>query len=199
MSNETALTCYRLCLDCERVGLRRVTPQADVVAALCSCAAPSLGFLDRLLAQLAARLLANLKLFCYGDLRTGWQRVVEDMGVVSGMLISSIRSRECKNRFSAVALTIDGPLLNLSIDFSGRPRLRCGCEGLDNVSNAIDNIRIARVFLDALAHGRGVTVCASFAEVDDWHHAAEALLKASGMCFRLAFGSGNDVSVSTKG
>ncbi|AHL30951.1 MAG: Imidazoleglycerol-phosphate dehydratase [Candidatus Hodgkinia cicadicola] len=190
---------YRLCLDCERVGLRRVTLEADVVAALRFCGAPSFGFFDRSLAQFAAHLLANLKLFCYGDLRTGRQHVVESIGAVLGMLTSSIQSVECKNRFSAVAPSADGALLNLSVDSSGRSRLRWDCEALDNVSNAIDNIRIARVFFDALAHNRGASVCVSFAEADDWHHAAEALLKSFGMRFRLAFGSGNDVSVSTRG
>ncbi|AHL31086.1 MAG: Imidazoleglycerol-phosphate dehydratase [Candidatus Hodgkinia cicadicola] len=187
------------------VSLRRVTLETDVVASLCFCGAgcwrgaTSLGFLDHLLAQFAAYSLANLKLFCYGDLWTGWHHVVEDIGIVLGMLISSIQSRGCRNRFSAITLSMDGSLLNLSIDFSGRSRLYWDCKGLDNVSNAIDNIRIARVFFDALAHNCGATVHVSFAEVDDWHHAAEALFKALGACFRLAFGSGDDVSVSTKG
>lgn len=55
------------------------------------------------------------------------------------------------------------------------------------------------MFFDALAHNCGATVHVSFAKVDDCHHAAEALFKAFGVCFRMAFGCGNDVSVSTKG
>ncbi|AUG91592.1 Imidazoleglycerol-phosphate dehydratase [Candidatus Hodgkinia cicadicola] len=187
------------------VSLRRVALETDVVASLCFCGAgrwsgaTSLGFLDHLLAQFAAHSLANLKLFCYGDLWTGWHHVVEDIGIVLGMLISSVRSGECRNRFSAVTLSMDGSLLNLSIDFSSGSRLRWDCKGLDNASNAIDSLRIARVFFDALAHNCGATVHVSFAEVDDCHHAAEALFKAFGTCFRLAFGGSNDVSVSTKG
>ncbi|ATW06014.1 Imidazoleglycerol-phosphate dehydratase [Candidatus Hodgkinia cicadicola] len=187
------------------ISLRRVTPRTDVVASLCVCGAgywsgaTSVGFLDHLLAQFAAHSLANLKLFCYGDLWTGWHRVVGDIGAALGMLISSIQNKECRRRFGAATLAMDGSLLNLSIDFSGGPRLYWDCKDLDSVSNAIDSIRIVRVFFNALARNCGATVHISFAKVDDCHHAAEALFKAFGVCFRLAFGWGDNVSVSTKG
>ncbi|AUI38870.1 Imidazoleglycerol-phosphate dehydratase [Candidatus Hodgkinia cicadicola] len=188
------------------ISLRRITLETDIVASLCACGAgywsgaTSVGFLDHLLAQFAAHSLANLKLFCCGDLWTGWHHVAEDTGIVLGMLILSIQNKGCaRNRFSAVTLSMDGSLLDLSMDFSGRPRLYWDCKGLDNVSSAVDDIRIARVFFDALTHNCGATVHISFAEVDDWHHAAEALFKALGVCFRLAFGRAHDVSVSTKG
>ncbi|ATW06107.1 Imidazoleglycerol-phosphate dehydratase [Candidatus Hodgkinia cicadicola] len=188
------------------ISLRRVTLETDVVASLCVCGAgywggaTSVGFLDHLLAQFAAYSLADLKLFCCGDLWTGWHHIVEDIGIVLGMLILSIQNKECcSSRFSAATMSNGGSLLNLSIDFSGRPRLYWDCKGLDDVSSAIDDIRIARVFFDALTHNCGATVHIVFAEVDDWYHAAEALFRAFGVCFRLAFGCGGSVSVSTRG
>ncbi|XXM93384.1 MAG: hypothetical protein AAI946_00420 [Candidatus Hodgkinia cicadicola] len=185
--------------------LRRVSLETDIVASLHADGngrwhgATGLGFLDHMLAQFAAYSLIDLKLFCCGDLWTGWHHVAEDVGIVLGTLIFRICSKECKNRFSAITLPMDGSLLELSVDFSNRPRLYWDYGALNGILNATDDIRISHVVFDALVHNCGASVHANFIRVDNWHHAAEALFKAFGMCYKNALSRRNSVSASTKG
>ncbi|AUG34120.1 Imidazoleglycerol-phosphate dehydratase [Candidatus Hodgkinia cicadicola] len=95
-------------------------------------------------AQLAARLLANLKLPRCGDLRTGWRRVAERTDIALGMLMLSIQNKECAGiRFSAGVVCIDSAPLKLSEGFSGGPCLYWDCSGPDDVSDAVGGVRAA--------------------------------------------------------
>ncbi len=70
---------------------------------------------------------------------------------------------------------------------------------MDGVFGLTEDIRVSHVFFDALVRNFGATVHANFVKVDDWHHAAEALFKALGVCYRLAFGCDAVANISTKG
>ncbi|XXN19815.1 MAG: hypothetical protein AAJB65_00385 [Candidatus Hodgkinia cicadicola] len=155
----------------------------------------NIGFLDHMLLQFTTYSLADLKLFCCGDLNTGWHHVVEDVGIVVGLLTLRACETQCKNRFNTAVVAMDGSLVRLSLDFSGRPRFywNCGAASFEN------NMCMARVFLDALVYNCGVAAHVDFIRIDDWHHAAEALFKSLGICYRRAFCYCGDANASTKG
>ncbi|XXN13863.1 MAG: hypothetical protein AAI978_00445 [Candidatus Hodgkinia cicadicola] len=183
------------------ISVRRTTLETDIVASLCVNGkgrwhgTTNIGLFDHLLCQFAAHSLADLKLFCNGDLWTDWHHTVEDVGIVLGLLVA--RTLNNANRFSFVTVPMDNSLITLSADFSGRP---CLCWQQPRFAqSASDAIRISHVFFDALARSCEATVHVDIIRADDQHHCAEALFKALGVCYKLAFYRTSDVSVSTKG
>ncbi|XXM90206.1 hypothetical protein AADW59_00440 [Candidatus Hodgkinia cicadicola] len=154
------------------------------------------GFFDHLLSQLATHSLTDIRLFCCGDLWTGWHHTVEDTGIVVGMLMSYIHNVFHKNRFSSVSIPMDSSLVTLSVDLSGRSGL---CWNSSSCLNSVCELRMSRVFFDAFSRSCNATVHVNIVRVDDYHHVAEALFKALGICYKAILGTNNAVKMSTKG
>ncbi|ATY93522.1 Imidazoleglycerol-phosphate dehydratase [Candidatus Hodgkinia cicadicola] len=188
-----------------QISLRRTTLETDIVSSFNIYGtglwhgSTSVSFLDHLLTQFTTYSLVDLKLFCCGDLSNGWHHVVEDVGIVFGLLTSRVWETQCKNRFNSAVVAMDGSLVRLSLDFSGRSRFYWSCESLSNISSVADNFSMARIFFDALVFNCGITAHVDFIKIDDWHHATEALFKSLGICYKNAFNKNDFHNASTKG
>jgi imidazoleglycerol phosphate dehydratase HisB len=175
-----------------RSSIHRQTRETDVTVHLTLDGAgqheirTGVGFLDHMLAQLAAHGLFDLRLRAQGDLDVDEHHTTEDVAIALGQAIdAALGDRQGIARMGSAHAPLDEALAHLVIDLSGRPyavveiafdRPRIGLLDADLVIHFLETLAVhARMNLHArLLHGRND------------HHKAEALFKALGRALDAA-------------
>ncbi len=145
-----------------------------------------LGFLDHMLAQIAAHGLFDLTVQARGDLEVDEHHTVEDVAIALGQALdAALGQRRGLARMGHAYAPLDEALARVVVDLSGRPYAvievafatpRLGAVGTDLIPHFLETLAVhARLSLHAhLLHGRND------------HHKAEALFKALGRALDAA-------------
>jgi imidazoleglycerol-phosphate dehydratase len=145
-----------------------------------------LGFLDHMLAQIAAHGLFDLMVQARGDLQIDEHHTVEDVAIVLGQALDrALGDRSGLVRIGHAYAPLDEALARVAVDLSGRPYAvieagfdtpRIGAVGTDLLVHFLETLAFnARMSLHAhVLHGRND------------HHRAEALFKALGRALDAA-------------
>ncbi|HFD40170.1 MAG TPA: imidazoleglycerol-phosphate dehydratase HisB [Anaerolineae bacterium] len=172
--------------------LHRRTRETDVAVALVldgtgryECDT-GLGFLDHMLAQLAAHGLFDLTVRARGDLEVDEHHTVEDVAIALGQALDrALGDRRGLVRMGSAYAPLDEALARVVVDLSGRPYAvieaefaapRIGAVGSDLIVHFLETLAVhARLSLHArVLYGRND------------HHKAEALFKALGRALDAA-------------
>ena len=147
---------------------------------------PGLGFLDHMLAQIAAHGLFDLEVRARGDLEVDEHHTVEDVAIALGQALDgALGERQGIVRMGHAYAPLDEALARVVVDLSGRPYAviqvefttpHLGAMGTDLVIHFLETLAVhGRLSLHAcLLHGRND------------HHKAEALFKALGRALDAA-------------
>ena len=146
----------------------------------------------------------NLKLEAHQSKELDFHHLNEDIGIALGQAFLKILKKE-KNikRYSSKIIPMDGSLVRLALDISGRPGIYLDLGKakkffLKNIENY--NLNLLRQFLKAFTDNFKVTLHVDILKADDAHHVIEAIFKGLGQVVKeaLSYESGRKLP-STKG
>jgi histidinol-phosphate aminotransferase len=145
-----------------------------------------LGFLDHMLAQIAAHGLFDLTVRARGDLHVDEHHTVEDVAIVLGQALDrALGDRSGLVRMGHAYAPLDEALARVVVDLSGRPYAV--------IEAGFDTGRIGEVgtdllvhFLETLAFNARMSLHAQVLHGRNDHHRAEALFKALGRALDAA-------------
>ncbi|MGD8462702.1 MAG: imidazoleglycerol-phosphate dehydratase HisB [Anaerolineae bacterium] len=145
-----------------------------------------LGFLDHMLAQLAAHGLFDLRVQAQGDLEVDEHHTVEDVAIGLGQALDqALGDRQGLVRMGQTYAPLDEALAHVVVDLSGRPYA--------TIDVAFSTARIGAVetdliihFLETLAVHARMSLHARVLYGRNDHHKAEALFKALGRALDAA-------------
>jgi histidinol-phosphate aminotransferase len=145
-----------------------------------------LGFLDHMLAQVAAHGLFDLEVQARGDLEVDEHHTVEDVAIALGdALDEALADRRGLVRIGHAYAPLDEALARVVVDLSGRPYAVVEAEFSTPRVGAVDTDLLVH-FLETLAsHGR-LSLHAQVLSGRNDHHRAEALFKALGRALDAA-------------
>jgi histidinol-phosphate aminotransferase len=145
-----------------------------------------LGFLDHMLAQIAAHGLFDLTVWARGDLQVDEHHTVEDVAIVLGQALDrALGDRSGLVRMGYAYAPLDEALARVIVDLSGRPyavieagfeTARIGAVGTDLLAH----------FMETLAFNARMSLHAQVLYGRNDHHKAEALFKALGRALDAA-------------
>ncbi|WP_258358506.1 imidazoleglycerol-phosphate dehydratase HisB [Moorella sulfitireducens (nom. illeg.)] len=158
-------------------------------------------FFDHLLAQLARHGLLDLEIQAAGDLEVDNHHTIEDIGICLGQAVKeALGDKAGINRYGHALIPMDEALVQVVLDFSGRPYLACNLD-LDPGRIGSLETELIEEFLRAFVNQGCLTLHVRKLAGRNGHHIAEALFKALGRAMRDA--AGRDPRVegipSTKG
>jgi histidinol-phosphate aminotransferase len=145
-----------------------------------------LGFLDHMLAQVAAHGLFDLEVQARGDLEVDEHHTVEDVAIALGdALDKALGDRQGLVRIAHAYAPLDEALARVVVDLSGRPYAVVEAQFSTPRIGAVDTDLLVH-FLETLAtHGR-LSLHAQVLHGRNDHHRAEALFKALGRALDAA-------------
>ena len=155
------------------------------------------GFLRHMLELFAFHAKICLDVTATGDVDVDYHHLTEDVGLLLGKALNRIRTTRNIQRYGWCALPMDGTLMLVAVDFSGRgqfewkgtfPAERCGDFDLELIPE----------FWRAVCREGKITLHAQALACDNAHHLAEALFKGAGKAFREALSPADELQ-STKG
>ncbi len=143
-------------------------------------------FLDHMLHQLCSHGLLDLDIQATGDIEIDDHHTNEDVGITLGMAIAkAIGNRKGINRFGHFVAPLDEALIQIALDFSGRPHLTYG---LDIPTQRVGNYdtQLVREFFVALVNHSQITLHIRQLDGLNSHHIIEATFKAFARAMRMA-------------
>ncbi len=147
--------------------------------------ATGIGFLDHMLAALAAHALFDLQVKAAGDLYIDAHHTIEDVGIVLGQAIDQAAgSRSGIQRVGSAYVPMDEALGFVALDFSGRPYCVFQAEWATAAVGQFPTDLVQHFFESVAVHAR-LTLHATVTGRND-HHKAEALFKALARALRMA-------------
>ena len=175
-----------------RATLHRQTAETDVSVTLAldgsgrHTADTGLGFLDHMLAQLAAHGLFDLEVRARGDLQVDEHHTVEDVAIALGQAMDqALGERRGLVRMGQAFAPMDEALARVVVDLSGRPYAVIEARFDTPHIGAVGTDLLVH-FLETLAvHGR-LALHAQVLYGRNDHHRAEALFKALGRALDAA-------------
>jgi histidinol-phosphate aminotransferase len=145
-----------------------------------------LGFLDHMLAQLAAHGLFDLVVRAQGDLEIDEHHTVEDVAIALGQALdAALGDRQGIVRMGQASAPLDEALAHVVVDLSGRPYAVIEAEFTTPRIGAVGTDLIAH-FLETLAFQARLSLHARVLYGRNDHHKAEALFKALGRALDAA-------------
>ncbi len=136
------------------------------------------GFLDHMLAQVAAHGLFDLAIEAQGDLQIDVHHTVEDVALTLGQAFSqALGDRKGIVRMASATVPMDDSLASVTIDFSGRPYTVIAADWHGPAIGALPTSLIEHFFA-SFANTAGCNLHAQVLYGKDDHHQAEALFKA---------------------
>jgi histidinol-phosphate aminotransferase len=147
-----------------------------------------LGFLDHMLAQIAAHGLFDLSVYARGDLAIDEHHTVEDVAIALGQALDqALGDRRGIRRMGQSYAPLDEALARVVVDLSGRP---CAVveAGFATPSIGAVGTDLLIHFLETLAFQARMTMHAHVLHGRNDHHKAEALFKALGQALDIATG-----------
>jgi imidazoleglycerol-phosphate dehydratase len=143
-------------------------------------------FLDHMLHQIASHGLFDLEIHAVGDLHIDDHHTNEDVGITLGMaLAKALGDRKGIVRFGQFLAPLDEALVQVSLDFSGRPHLAYGLEIPTQRVGTYDT-QLVREFFVAVVNHAQMTLHLRQLDGINSHHIIEASFKAFARAMRMA-------------
>jgi imidazoleglycerol-phosphate dehydratase len=143
-------------------------------------------FLDHMLHQIAAHGLFDLNIEAVGDIEIDDHHTNEDVGITLGMALNkALGNKQGIVRFGHFVAPLDEALVQVALDFSGRPHLSYG---LDIPTQRVGNYdtQLVREFFVAVVNHSQMTLHLRQLDGINSHHIIEATFKAFARSMRMA-------------
>lgn len=172
--------------------IRRTTGETDVRVTVnldgvghCS-AATGVPFLDHMLHQIASHGLLDLDVQATGDLEIDDHHTNEDVGITLGQALGkALSDRKGIVRFGNFLAPLDEALIQVALDFSGRPHLSYGLQIPTQRVGTYDT-QLVREFFVAIVNHSQMTLHIRQLDGINSHHIIEATFKAFARSLRMA-------------
>lgn len=172
--------------------IRRTTGETDVqvtvnIDGVGKCiAATGVPFLDHMLHQIASHGLIDLEVKATGDLEIDDHHTNEDVGITLGQALSqTLGDRKGIVRFGNFLAPLDEALIQVALDFSGRPHLSYGLQIPTQRVGTYDT-QLVREFFVAVVNHSQMTLHIRQLDGINSHHIIEAAFKAFARSLRMA-------------
>lgn len=143
-------------------------------------------FLDHMLHQISSHGLFDLHIRAVGDIEIDDHHTNEDVGITLGMAIAkAIGDRKGIVRFGHFVAPLDEALIQVALDFSGRPHLSYGLEIPTQRVGTYDT-QLVREFFVAVVNHAQLTLHLRQLDGINSHHIIEACFKAFARAMRMA-------------
>ena len=143
-------------------------------------------FLDHMLHQIASHGLIDLEVHATGDIEIDDHHTNEDVGITLGMaLAKALGDRKGIVRFGHFVAPLDEALIQVALDFSGRPHLGYGLEIPTQRVGTYDT-QLVREFFVAIVNHAQMTLHIRQLDGINSHHIIEATFKAVARSLRMA-------------
>lgn len=143
-------------------------------------------FLDHMLQQIASHGLIDLEVRAEGDLEIDDHHTNEDVGIVLGQAIAkALGDRRGISRFGHFIAPLDEALIQVVLDFSGRPHLSYGLEIPTERVGTYDTQLVREFFAAVTNHSQMTLHIRQLAGINS-HHIIEASFKAFARAIRMA-------------
>ena len=143
-------------------------------------------FLDHMLNQISAHGLIDLNVKATGDIEIDDHHTNEDVGITLGMaLAKALGDRQGIVRFGHFVAPLDEALVQVALDFSGRPHLSYGLEIPTQRVGTYDTQLIREFFVAVVNHSQ-MTLHIRQLDGINSHHIIEATFKAFARAVRMA-------------
>ena len=172
--------------------VKRTTGETDVEVSLnldgtgeCDVAT-GIPFLDHMLQQISSHSLIDLEIKAKGDLEIDDHHTNEDVGITLGQaLAKALGDRKGIVRFGHFLAPLDEALIQVSLDFSGRPHLSYGLDIPTQRVGTYDT-QLVREFFAAIVNNSQMTLHIRQLDGINSHHIIEATFKAFARALRMA-------------
>ena len=143
-------------------------------------------FLDHMLQQIASHGLVDLSVAAKGDWEIDDHHTNEDVGIVLGQAFAkALGDRRGIVRFGHFIAPLDEALIQVSLDFSGRPHLSYGLEIPTERVGQYDTQLVREFFVAVVNHSQMTLHIRQLAGINS-HHIIEATFKAFARAMRMA-------------
>ncbi|MGL4881573.1 MAG: imidazoleglycerol-phosphate dehydratase HisB, partial [Waterburya sp.] len=143
-------------------------------------------FLDHMLNQISAHGLIDLQVKAKGDIEIDDHHTNEDVGITLGMaLAKALGDRKGIVRFGHFVAPLDESLVEVALDFSGRPHLSYGLNIPTQRVGTYDT-QLVREFFVAVVNHSQMTLHIRQLDGINSHHIIEATFKAFARAMRMA-------------
>ncbi len=143
-------------------------------------------FLDHMLDQISAHGLIDLAAHCTGDLHIDDHHTNEDVGITIGQAFAkALGDRKGIQRFGHFIAPLDEALVEVVLDFSGRPHLSYGLDIPTQRVGTYDT-QLVREFFVAVVNHSQMTLHIRQMDGINSHHIIEATFKAFARSLRMA-------------
>lgn len=143
-------------------------------------------FLDHMLHQIASHGLIDLEIRATGDIEIDDHHTNEDVGITLGQaLAKALGDRKGIVRFGHFVTPLDEALIQVALDFSGRPHLSYGLQIPTQRVGTYDT-QLVREFFVALVNHSQMTLHIRQLDGINSHHIIEATFKALARSMRMA-------------
>ena len=160
-----------------------------------------IGFFDHMLTLLAKHSYSDLVMHAVGALDVDSHHTVEDCGIVLGQALKeAVGDKAGMHRYGNCFLPMDEALVQVCLDFSGRPYLVFDAD-IPKVQLGIYDAGMTEEFFRALAMQAGLTLHIRVLYGKNTHHIIEAIFKgfARALAEAVAFDSRVHGVMSSKG
>ncbi len=172
--------------------VKRTTKETDVAVRLnldgrgkCS-ADTGIPFLNHMLQQIASHGLIDLEVKATGDIDIDDHHTNEDVGITLGQaLAKALGDRKGIVRFGHFIAPLDESLIQVALDFSGRPHLSFGLNIPTQRVGTYDT-QLVREFFVAVVNHSQMTLHIRQLDGINSHHIIEATFKAFARAMRMA-------------
>jgi imidazoleglycerol-phosphate dehydratase len=148
--------------------------------------ATGIPFLDHMLHQIASHGLFDLDIQATGDIHIDDHHTNEDVGITLGMAwAKAMGDRKGIVRFGHFLAPLDEALVQVCLDFSGRPHLAYGLEIPTQRVGTYDT-QLVREFFVAIVNHAQLTLHIRQLDGINSHHIIEATFKAFARSMRMA-------------
>lgn len=143
-------------------------------------------FLDHMLQQIATHGLFDLEISAQGDLHIDDHHTNEDVGITLGQAFTkTLGDRKGIYRFGHFIAPLDESLVEVVLDFSGRPYLVCGLEIPTQRIGSYDTQLVREFYQGFVNHAQITLHLRQLAGINS-HHIVEASFKAFAKALRMA-------------
>ncbi len=148
--------------------------------------ATGIPFLDHMLHQIASHSLIDLEVRAQGDWEIDDHHTNEDVGITLGQtLAKALGDRQGIVRFGNFLAPLDEALIQVALDFSGRPHLSYGLEIPTQRVGNYDTQLVREFFVALVNHSHMTLHIRQLAGINS-HHIIEATFKAVARSLRIA-------------
>ena len=143
-------------------------------------------FLDHMLHQISSHGMFDLNVKAVGDIEIDDHHTNEDVGITLGMaLAEALGDRKGIVRFGHFIAPLDEALIQVALDFSGRPHLSYGLNIPTQRVGTYDT-QLVREFFVAIVNHSQMTLHIRQMDGINSHHIIEATFKAFARAMRMA-------------